>query len=389
MIEKVTKLLNIQFSIISRYINGKLISYFLAISFIVGLIIFGNQFASIVNESFSRGIPFQELLPIVFLNMVRDAPLIIAFSIFLSIILTITQLYKDSEAVVMNSIGISNKEFFLIIQPLVILITIFLLVLTNYVIPSAKYEKNVIENDNSSEFSFITEGEFEEYKGGEIVFFASNSDWNDGKDNQNMEEVFIYAYNNNEPVIVVASEGKKFLNSENNGTYLRLRDGVRYQGGLNSEVEKILDFDLYDLEIVSGEAKKSIDLSQTIESEKTMTLLAIGGNDALSEFQWRISQPVSVIVLSLIGVLLGKTSPRSGKRINLLIGVVFFIVYNNGLLIIKSSIESNQINPILGFFGLHVVAILLVLLLYLFSDLKPSNIINKINFLVFKRNNHV
>ena len=48
------------------------------------------------------------------------------------------------------------------------------------------------------------------------------------------------------------------MNSENNGTYLRLKDGVRYQGSSNNEIEKILNFDLYDLEIVSGEAKKSI-----------------------------------------------------------------------------------------------------------------------------------
>ncbi|MFL2466900.1 MAG: LPS export ABC transporter permease LptF [Candidatus Pseudothioglobus sp.] len=378
-----------QINIIFLYINKKLISFFLAISFVIALIIFGNQFVLTVNESFSRGIPFQELLPIVFLNMVRDAPLIIALSLFLSIILTITQLYKDSEAVVMNSIGISNKDFILIVQPLVILVTLFLLILTNYVIPSAKFEKNIIENENSSEFSFITEGEFEEFKDGEIVFFASNSVSNDSENEQNMEEVFIYAYNNNEPVIVVASEGQKFLNSENNGTYLRLKDGVRYQGGINNEIEKILDFDLYDLEIVSGEAKKSIDLSQTIESEKTMALLEIGGNAALSEFQWRISQPFSVIVLSLIGVLLGKTSPRSGKRINLLIGVILFIVYNNGLLIIKSSIESNQINPIVGFFGLHLLVILFVLVLYQLYERKLNKFIDKIFFLFLKRGKHV
>ena len=48
--------------------------------------------------------------------MVRDIPLIVSLSLFLAIILTITQLYKNSEAVVMNSVGLSNKDFFLIIQ---------------------------------------------------------------------------------------------------------------------------------------------------------------------------------------------------------------------------------------------------------------------------------
>jgi lipopolysaccharide export system permease protein len=391
MLKKLKYFLILQNSLISRYINQKLLSIFLAIFFIIGLIVFGNQFVLTVNESFTRGIPFRELLPIVSLNMIRDIPLIVSLSLFLAIIITITQLYKNSEAVVMNSVGLSILDFFLIIQPVIIIFFLSLLSLTTYFIPAAKYQKNIIENqnENSSEFSFITEGKFEEFKQGEIVFFTSNSNSIDDSQDQNMEEIFIYAFNNNEPVIVVASQAQKYTNLENNGTYLRLKNGIRYQGAQNLEINKILNFDSYDLEIVSGEAKNSINISKSIESEKTIDLLSIGSSFAISEFQWRFSQPISVLVLSLIGVLLGKTSPRSTKRINLLVGVVIFIIYNNFLLIIKSSIEGNFLNPLIGFFGIHMSIILIFSMLYMLSDINYYKFVDKIPFLILKSKKHV
>jgi lipopolysaccharide export system permease protein len=90
-----------------------------------------------------------------------------------------------------------------------------------------------------------------------------------------------------------------------------------------------------------------------------------------------------------MGVLLGKTSPRSTKRINLLVGVVIFIIYNNSLLIVKSSIESNDINPFIGFLGIHISVILIILMFYILSDVNFYKFVDKMSFLIFKRKKHV
>mgnify|MGYP003991653663 FL=1 len=137
----------LQKSKIGKYLNFKLLAFFLAISFIVFIVVFGNQFVLTVKESVEKGIPFQELLPIVSLNMLRAIPLIITLSIFLSIILSISQLYKNSEAVVMNSIGLGSKQFLVIIQPVVFLVFLLMLVFTSYIIPTAQHEKNKIEDN--------------------------------------------------------------------------------------------------------------------------------------------------------------------------------------------------------------------------------------------------
>jgi lipopolysaccharide export system permease protein len=107
-------------------------------------------------------------------------------------------------------------------------------------------------------------------------------------------------------------------------------------------------------------------------------LLNEGGLLANAEVQWRFSQPLSILILSVIGVLLGKTSPRTGKGINLLIGVVIFMIYNNGLLVAKTSIENGELNPLIGLWSIHIFFILFLLIFYQLRQGKLSYFVDKI-----------
>ncbi len=388
-----TKLLSIlkyQNSRIARYIRRNLLTLFFAIFFIIGLFVFGNRVVLTVQASFERGIPLQELIPLVSFNMIRDVTLILTLSLFLAIILSISQLYKNSEAIVMNSIGLSDKHFIAFIQPIVLLTFVIIVFLTTYAVPWAKQQKNIVEEEskNASEFSFITEGEFEEFKQGDIVFYASESKSIDTVGEQNMEEIFIYASNEEDTVIVLASEANKHIDPRSNSIYLRLKDGIRYQGIPGDKNINILNFDLYDLEIVSGELQKSLAIFTKIEGKNTLDLIKQGGRYANAELQWRLSQPITVLILSVFGIFLGKTSPRGGKGVNLLIGVIVFMLYYNGLLVAKSAIELGQIDLIVGFLGVHLFMVILLLLLFQFRQGKIAHYLYKIPLLNHKEKRH-
>jgi len=388
-----TKLLSIlkyQNCRIARYIRRNLVTLFFAIFFIIGLFVFGNRIVLTVQESFEQGIPFQELIPLISFNMIRDVILIITLSFFLAIILSISQLYKNSEAIVMNSMGLGDKHFVVFIQPTVLLTLIIITFLTIYAIPWAKQQKNIVEEEtkNASEFSFITKGEFEEFKQGDIVFYASESKTLDTLGEQNLEEIFIYSTNEEKPMIVLASEARKYIDPRTNSTYLRLKDGIRYQGIPSDENISILNFELYDLEIISGELQKSLAIYTKIEGQSTVDLIKAGGSYANAELQWRLSQPITVLILSFFGIFLGKTSHRGGKGVNLLIGIIVFMLYNNGLLIAKRAIELGQINLLTGFLGVHLLVLMLLILLYQFRNGKIAKYIDKVSILNIKEKSH-
>ena len=385
------KIFNFQNNLISRYLIRNLIIFFSGITFIIALIVFGNQFVLTVQESVQHGIPIQELMPLVGLNMLRDIPIILTLSLFLSIIISISQLYKNSEAVVMNSIGIGDKSFISSLQPIIIFLFIIVFILSIFAVPWAKQQKSIAEDKtlNASEFSFITEGKFETFKNGDIVFYASESENIDAANEQNMEEIFIYAIDNENPIIVLASKATKYEDNISKSIYLRLKDGVRYQGLPGSNNINILDFELYDLEIVSGDIQKTISNFSEIEEKSTFELIKEGGPLANAEVQWRFSQPISILILSILGVYLGKSSPRTGKGINILIGLVFFMFYNNGLLIAKSSIENNELNPFIGLWSIHILLAIFLIIFSQFREGKVLQFIDKITTFYNKEKGHV
>ena len=156
--------------------------------------------------------------------MLRDLPIILSLSFFLSIVISISQLYKNSEAIVMNSIGLGDKNFIHLIQPVVIFLFLLVFFLTIYAVPWAKQQKSMAEDEtvNGSEFSFITEGKFENFKNGKIIFYASESSLIDNSGEQNMEEIFIYVSNEESPIVVLASEATKYTDSTVSYTHLTL-----------------------------------------------------------------------------------------------------------------------------------------------------------------------
>ena len=377
-------------TLIARYIRRNVAALFIAIIFIIGLVVFGNQFVLRMQESIEQGFPIQEVMSLISYNMIRDFPLIFSLSLFLAIILAVTQLYKNSEAIVMNSLGLGDKHFIVYLRPLVTVSFLALLFLTTTAVPWSKQQKNIIEeeNKNASEFSFIKEGEFEEFQNGEIVFYASESSTPDSKAEQNMEEIFISAKSKENSIIVLASEATKYTDPKTNNVYLRLKNGTRYQDISGSENKNILNFDQYNLQIISGDIQNTITQYTAIEGIKTLELLKGEGPLVSAELQWRLSLPIGLLILSVLGVLLGKATPRSGKSIGLLIGVIIFMLYNNGLLIAKNSVERGELNPIIGLWSVHLLLLLLTYMFYQFRNRKLFGYLDKISSFTSKEKKH-
>jgi len=183
---------------------------------------------------------------------------------------------------------------------------------------------------------------------------------------------------------VLASEAIKFTDPENKNVYLRLRDGTRYQDITSFNRKNVLHFDQYDLQIISGDIQNTIIAYTSVEGANTLELFKGKGPKVNAELQWRLSPPISLLVLSALGVLLGKASPRSGRSVGMLIGIVIFMLYNNGLLIAKNSVERGELDQNVGLWGVHLLAIMLTFVFYQLRNKKISGHLVKISTFINK-----
>ncbi|MDG2394929.1 LPS export ABC transporter permease LptF [Candidatus Thioglobus sp.] len=373
------KSIKLQNSILAKYLMRQVLMLLAAVFIVIGLVIFGNQLVLVVKESVEDGIPIADLLPLVGFNMIRDVPLILSLSLFLAIILVVGKSYKDSEAIVMNSLGVGDKHFMVFIQPVVVFIFIFILFLTTVAVPWSKQQHSMImdRSKNTSEFSFIKEGEFQEFKQGKLVFYAAKVESIKGESTQDMEEIFVYAMAGEEPIITLAAQAQKYTDKNTKSVYLRLKNGSRYHGFPTDANKKILDFDVYDLQIIDGNKQHGSEGTAKIESKPTLDILFSSDTKEIAEWQWRLSQPISVLILSVFGILLGKASPRGGKNLGVIVGIMVFIIYNNALLVAKSSLEHGELLPIIGLWWVHLLVLFIVIVFYAYRHGKFSRLITK------------
>jgi len=89
----------------------------------------------------------------------------------------------------------------------------------------------------------------------------------------------------------------------------------------------------------------------------------------IAEFQWRLSTPLSAVLLGLLGVLLSHTTPRQGKYAKVLLAVVVFAVYYNISVVAKNWVEKGAVAPIPGIWWVQVLLVFVIIVLAWRQDL--------------------
>ena len=141
-----------------------------------------------------------------------------------------------------------------------------------------------------------------------------------------------------------------------------LSDGRRYEGKAGSPDYRIVEFEKLGRRIEPAELRS---LPPSTKAIPTAELLVADGPVERAELFWRLSVPISALVLVLLAMPLAYVNPRMGRSFNLIAAAFLYMLYSNCLNIVQSFIAQGT----LGFWtGLadppHVIAIAVVLLLF-------------------------
>jgi lipopolysaccharide export system permease protein len=84
----------------------------------------------------------------------------------------------------------------------------------------------------------------------------------------------------------------------------------------------------------------------------------------LAELQWRLSVPLSVLILTFIAVPLSYARPRQGRFGQLALAILLYVFYANLILISKSWMEHGDVPSWLGMWWPHLVLLALGALMW-------------------------
>jgi len=318
---------------IYRYLSRNLLVYFLSITLILTLIIFGNQFFLVLNQSFSEGLFSSELVPLMFYKLIRDMPFILSLSFSLSMVLSLNKFYRNSELIIFFNAGINDFKIFKILSPLIIFVLFLVLVLTNIIVPNAKNEINSIRENASSrpEYIFFKEKFFQEFENGDMTIYSSKIDSKTESDDQLLSNIFLYMANDSK--LIIADSGEKVHDKETGNVYLHLSNGNIYEN-LNFNFEKNISITFFKkitlrLHEEKSNTRNAINSPTEINS---FDLIKNYSHSNIKEFLSRFSAPLSLIIVTFFAIIISKTNPREKRNFAVGYVLIAYVSYYNMIL---------------------------------------------------------
>ena len=154
---------------------------------------------------------------------------------------------------------------------------------------------------------------------------------------------------------------------EDGGFYFVLEKGVQFEGLPGQKDFVVTEFDRYSQRIDRPDETENALISSQ-ESSQITDLLGKTDLASVAELHWRLSLPLSVLILAAIGIPLSRSNPRQGRYYLLIPALILFLIYMVLLNAGKEAIASGEGRPFVEIWAVHLVMVTLALICFFWSQ---------------------
>jgi len=348
----------LRFGIFQRALVGEFASNGLLVFAVLLGIIVVTQLIRLLSEAVSGLVAVDGVLALLGFSAMNYLPVLLSISLFISILLTLSRCYRDSEMVVWFSSGIGLTSWIRPVLwyalPVVGLIALLSLVLSPWALRKADEFKSKLESRN--DVTSATPGMFRESKQSGRVYFIENV--NPGSNR--VGNIFVQSEQNGKIGTMAAQQGVQET-VPNGDRFLVLLNGTRYEGTPGQRDYRIVEFERYAMRIDDLPAKQA---EPQVRSMSTPELWRSSTTWDISELEWRIGLPISAALLALLAIPLGYVNPRAGRSLNLILAIVLYMLYSNMISVTNTWVGQGKLSPGIGLWGIHAAMLTVVVLMF-------------------------
>ncbi|MFS2018050.1 LPS export ABC transporter permease LptF [Massilia sp. CT11-108] len=311
---------------------------------------------SILGKAAGGKVASGDVLALIGFSVLNYLPTIIILTSFIAVIATVTRSYRDSEMVVWFASGQSLMRWvppvLVFGLPMVAIVAALSFVATPWA--KMKSAEFVERFEKREDLKRVSPGQFRESPSTNRVFFVEGST----SGATVVQNVFVNSVDADGNSIVVAKEGVIEPDGKG-GQYLVLKNGRRYLGQPGRADFQSMEFERYRMR-VSSQAPV-IGTETPADALSTPALLALPDNRYTNaELLYRVSAPISCLVLMLLAIPLGFVNPRAGSSANLILALLIFFTYSNLSKLFEASVKQGKMNFGVAWWPLHLFALVVV-----------------------------
>jgi lipopolysaccharide export system permease protein len=344
-------------TLLDKYIAREIFSTLLAVTSVLMLIIIGNLFIRLLGEAAEGKIPQDIILPLLALVSFKGVVLLLPISLFLAVLLSLGRFYRDSEMAALRAIGIGYSDLLRPIIVMAIAIALFLTIMVAWVLPWVVAVSDEMKEVASKRTDIvgITPGRFVADPQATRVLYVEEM----SEDREVLRGIFISLVEKDKDVILTAETARQEVDPETQRRYIVLNNGYRYDAPHGrGEISRLF---YREHAVLLPEVTRSTTRTRDAYSIQELWRSDVLGDKA--ELQWRLSFPISALILAILAIPLSYSSPRQGRYGKLAIAIVIYGLYSNFLVMSKTWVDKGQLIPEIGNWWVHIVLLLLTVLL--------------------------
>jgi lipopolysaccharide export system permease protein len=320
--------------------------------------VFTNLVLRLLARAAGGSVPPDGILALLGFNALFYFNILLSVALFLTVLLTLSRWYRDSEMIVWFT---SGQSLTACLRPILLFAAPFLvaiLALSLFLSPWAEQRKIEFERqlESREDISFVTPGLFREFSRANLVVFVESIN----PITNTVQNVFLHSVEDKQDATTVAARGK-LEDMPNGDRFIVLENGRRYQGTPGSADYRVVEFERLGRRIEPNEIRALPTSSKAIP---TAVLVASDGRVEKAELFWRLSVPISAFVLTLLAMPLAYVNPRVGRSFNLVAATFLYMLYSNCLNIVQSMIAQGRLDFWAGLVLPHAIALLVAVLLF-------------------------
>jgi lipopolysaccharide export system permease protein len=346
-------------SLISRYILRETFSAWLIVVAVLFLLFMTNQFAEILGDAAADRLPRDAVFAIFALMSMNYVTLLTPIALFLGVMLALARLNRDCEMAALSACGVGPGRLLVPVLTLTVVLAGASTWLALFLAPAAssRIEEIKFRAEQDMQLGALEAGKFTSPDSGRTVLYAREVLGDE------LHDVFLEHQRGDRVVAILAERGERVVDPATGEISFVLRQGRRYEGVPGDNDFVVLEFDEHGIPIrPDDDGEEFVEIAA---SKPTAELLASPLPQDRAELQWRISLPISVLVLALLAVPLSRSAPREGRYARLGIGLLCYLIYTHMLAIARVQVEREAVPDWLGMWWVHAAALAVATVLLL------------------------
>lgn len=338
--------------IIFKYLARQVLTTMLAVTLVLLLIFMSGRFIKYLSQAAAGGLSPDVLFSIMAFRLPGFLELILPLGFFIGILLAYGRMYLESEMTVLHACGLSRRRLlsFTLVMSLFVMAAVGAMSLYLSPLGMQNVERLFQEQSKVTEFEMLYPGKFQALKSGNrVTYTESLSD-----DKKTMHDVFISepATRGEGLVFLHAKTGTQSVDAITGDRFLVLHEGTRYEGISGSAEYQVIHFESYGIKIATPDGEQRAAKEEAID-----TLELIGSQDLRQQalFQWRVSLPLLVPVVTLLAVSLCQVNPRQGRFFHLFPAMLIYVVYIGLLIVARKNLIAASLPAWFGLWGVHLL----------------------------------